>query len=71
MGTETLSAKKGHATGMHRMACADTGTKCSVVFEGRNDDRIVLKAVEHMAHDHGAALSVDLAARVRALIKPA
>lgn len=62
-------SRNSNTTGTRRMACGDTGTKCNAVFEGRNDDQIVLKAIEHLSKDHGVPLSVDLATRVRGLIK--
>lgn len=57
----------GKAT--RRVACKDAGNKCDAVFKGTNDDRVVVQAIEHLAHNHGAFLTPDLAARVRGLIK--
>ena len=56
-------------TTIRRMACKDTGNKCDAVFEGQNDDRVVVEAIEHLAQTHGEFLTPDLAARVRTLIK--
>ncbi len=57
-------------TAVHRIACRDTGNTCDACFEGRNDDRLVVKAVEHLAQEHGAPLTSELAAQVRQLIRP-
>lgn len=66
---KTMLRKNKKASGIHRMICGDTGTRCDAVFEGRNDDRIVLQAVEHLTKYHNFSLSVALAAQVRELIK--
>lgn len=65
------SGKSRHATGARRLACSDAGTTCGAVFEGTNDDKLVTEAVNHLAQDHGMPLTVELAARVRRMIKPA
>ena len=71
MSTSSIrSGKSRHATGARRLACSDAGTSCGAVFEGTNDDKLVTKAVNHMVQDHGMPLSVELAARVRRMIKP-
>ncbi len=49
--------------------CKDAGYQCEACFKGKNDDRLVIKAVEHMAQYHGASLSPELAAQVRRSIK--
>lgn len=70
MKTQTgIISKTRNTSGLRRMVCSDAGTGCNATFEGHNDDKIVLKAVNHLSRDHGVPLSVDLATRVRGLIK--
>jgi predicted small metal-binding protein len=56
---------------VRRMACSDAGTTCATIFQGQNDDKIVMDAVTHLSQNHGFQLSSELATHVRGLIKPA
>ncbi len=56
-------------TAVRRILCRDAGNKCNATFEGRDAERLVGQAIEHMAHEHGASLTPEFAAQVRTLIK--
>ena len=63
------SVRNDRPSKVRRVVCSDVGTQCSTVFQGNNDDRIVMEAVTHLSQNHGFSLSADLATRVRGLIK--
>jgi predicted small metal-binding protein len=72
MSTSSIhSGKLRNPSGTRRLLCSDVGTVCGATFEGTNDDKIVTKAMNHLAQDHEMPLTVELAARVRRMIKSA
>jgi predicted small metal-binding protein len=65
MAVKAAGKAKNH---IHHILCKEIGYGCDARFEGKNDDKLVVQAVEHLAQFHGATLSPELAAQVRQLI---
>lgn len=54
---------------MKTLHCSDAGFDCKGVIQASTEDEVLTQAVQHAREVHGVAVTPEMAARLRTLIK--